>query len=233
MSSAVVTNVVDQLIEFGETRRGWLGVRIQDVTPDMVDAIEGLDMARGAMVTDVPPGPAENAGMMAGDVILDFDGIAIQDTRELVRIVGNSPVGKEVPVAVLRDGDMADLTVVLGRRETSEAVAFPASTQEDETPEQSEILGLTLSEITPELTDQFSLSVENGLVITAINPESEAASKGLLEGDVITEAGQEAIMTIADFEARIEAASEAGRKSILLLVRRGGDPRFVALVLEE
>ncbi len=232
MSAAVVTNVVDQLIEFGETRRGWLGVRIQDVTPDMIDAIDGLEMARGALVTDVPPGPAENAGMLAGDVILDFDGIAIEDTRELVRIVGNSPVGKEVPVAVLRDGDMADLTVVLGRRETSEAVAFPASTDSEE-PEKSDILGLTLSEITPELTDQFSLSVEAGLVITAINPMSEAATKGLLEGDVITEAGQEAITSVADFEARIEAASEAGRKSILLLVRRGGDPRFVALVLEE
>ena len=232
MSSAVVSNVVDQLIEFGETRRGWLGVRIQDVTPDMVDAIEGLDLARGALVTDVPPGPAENAGMLAGDVILVFDGIEIQDTRELVRIVGNSPVGKEAPVSVLRNGDMSALTVVLGRRETSEAVAFPASTEEDE-PEVSEILGLTLSEITPELTDQFSLSVESGLVITAINADSEAASKGLLEGDVITEAGQEAVASIADFEARIEAASEAGRKSILLLVRRGGDPRFVALVLEE
>ena len=232
MSSAVVSNVVDQLIEFGETRRGWLGVRIQDVTPDMVDAIDGLDLARGALVTDVPAGPAENAGMLAGDVILVFDGIEIEDTRELVRIVGNSPVGKEVPVSVLRDGDMADLIVVLGRRETSEAVAFPASTEE-ETPEASEILGLTLSEITPELTDQFSLSVESGLVITAIDPDSEAASKGLLEGDVITEAGQEAVASIADFEARIEAASDAGRKSILLLVRRGGDPRFVALVLEE
>ena len=233
MSSAVVTNVVDQLIEFGETRRGWLGVRIQDVTPDMVDAIEGLDLARGALVTDVPPGPAENAGMISGDVILDFDGIAIEDTRELVRIVGNSPVGKEVPVVVLRDGDTTDLTVVLGRRETSEAVAFPASTEEEAEPEQSDILGLTLSEITPELTDQFSLTVETGLVITAIDPESEAASKGLLEGDVITEAGQETIGSVADFEARVEAAAEAGRKSILLLVRRGGDPRFVALVLEE
>ena len=235
MSSAVVTNVVDQLIEFGETRRGWLGVRIQDVTPDMVDAIEGLDLARGALVTDVPPGPAEDAGMLAGDVILNFDAIEIEDTRELVRIVGNSPVGKEVPVAVLRDGEMADLTVVLGRRETSEAVAFPASTEEDEDaqPEQSEILGLTLSPITEELTDQFSLSVDAGLVITAINPDSEAASKGLLEGDVITEAGQEAVVTVADLEERIEAATEAGRKSLLLLVRRGGDPRFVALVLEE
>ncbi len=232
MSSAVVTNVVDQLIEFGETRRGWLGVRIQDVTPDMVDAIEGLDMARGALVTDVPPGPAENAGMLAGDVILNFDGIEIEDTRELVRIVGNSPVGTEVPVGVLRNGEMEDLLVVLGRRETSEAVAFPASTEEAE-PEQSEILGLTLSEITPELTDQFSLTVDTGLVITAIDPDSEAASKGLLEGDVITEAGQEAVATISDLEDRIEAATEAGRKSLLLLVRRGGDPRFVALVLED
>ncbi len=232
MSSAVVTNVVDQLIEFGETRRGWLGVRIQDVTPDMVDAIEGLDLARGALVTDVPEGPAENAGMLAGDVILSFDGIEIEDTRELVRIVGNSPVGKEVPVAVLRDGEMEDLTVVLGRRETSEAVAFPASTEPSE-PKQSEILGLTLSEITPELTDQFSLSVETGLVIVGIDPTSEAASKGLLEGDVITEAGQEAVATVADLEERIEAATEAGRKSLLLLVRRGGDPRFVALVLED
>jgi serine protease Do len=231
MSSAVVTNVVDQLIEFGETRRGWLGVRIQDVTPDMVEAIEGLEMARGALVTDVPPGPAENAGMVAGDVILTFDGIEIEDTRELVRIVGNSPVGKEVPVAVLRNGDMTDLTVILGRRETEEAVAFPASTEPEE-PAQSDVLGLTLSEITPELADQFSLTTEEGLVIIAIAPDSEASSKGLLEGDVITEAGQQAVSTVADLEAQITAATEAGRRSILMLVRRGGDPRFVALSLE-
>ncbi|MEN9010701.1 MAG: trypsin-like peptidase domain-containing protein, partial [Yoonia sp.] len=101
MSSAVVKNVVDQLIEFGETRRGWLGVRIQDVTPDMIDAIDGLETAAGALVTSVPAGPAEDAGMLAGDLITSFDGIEIEDTRELVRIVGNSPVGKEVPVIVL------------------------------------------------------------------------------------------------------------------------------------
>jgi serine protease Do len=233
MSSAVVTNVVDQLIEFGETRRGWLGVRIQDVTPDMVDAIEGLDMARGALVTDVPAGPAEDAGMLSGDVIMVFDGIEIEDTRELVRIVGNSPVGKEVPVEVLREGGTESLTVVLGRRETSEAVAFPASTEQEPDSEEADVLGLTLSQITPELTEQFSLDLEEGLVITGINADSEAASKGLLEGDVITEANRNAITNVGDLEAQIEAATEAGRKSILLLVRRGGDPRFVALVLED
>lgn len=233
MSSAVVSNVVDQLKEFGETRRGWLGVRIQDVTPDMVDAIDGLDTARGALVTDVPAGPAEDAGMLSGDVIVNFDGVEIEDTRELVRIVGNSPVGKEVPVQVLRSGDLEDLTVVLGRRETSEAVAFPASSEAPEEPAQAEVLGLSLSAITPELAEQFSLSAEEGLVITAIDPDSEAASKGLLEGDVITEAGQTAVASVADLEAQVESATEAGRKSILLLVRRGGDPRFVALALQE
>jgi serine protease Do len=233
MSSAVVTNVVDQLKEFGETRRGWLGVRIQDVTPDMIDAIDGLTEARGALVTDVPAGPAEDAGMKPSDVITDFDGIAIENTRELVRIVGNSPVGKEVPVLVLRNGDEVALTVVLGRRETSEAEAFPAAAGEPETPEEAEILGLMLSEITPELTEQFSLSSGAGLVITAINPDSEAASKGLVVGDLITEAGQQKVASVSDFEDRISEARDAGRKSLLLLVRRGGDPRFVALVLEE
>lgn len=233
MSSAVVTNVVDQLIEFGETRRGWLGVRIQDVTPDMVDAIDGLESASGALVTDVPPGPALDGGMISGDVITTFDDVEIEDTRELVRIVGNSPVGKEVPVLVLRDGEIEALTITLGRRETEEAVAFPASDDATEAPEEAEILGLTLSEITEELTEQYGLSADEGLVITGINPDSEAASKGLLEGDLITEAGQQKIESVADFEARIEEAKEAGRKSLLLLVRRGGDPRFVALVLEE
>jgi serine protease Do len=233
MSSAVVTNVVDQLKEFGETRRGWLGVRIQDVTPDMIDAIDGLTAARGALVTDVPPGPAEDAGMMPSDVITIFDEIAIENTRELVRIVGNSPVGKEVPVIVLRNGEEVALTVTLGRRETSEAEAFPASAGEPEAPEEAEILGLMLSEITPELTEQFSLSSDAGLVITAINPESEAASKGLVVGDLITEAGQQAVTSVSDFQDRISEARDAGRKSLLLLVRRGGDPRFVALVLEE
>ena len=233
MSSAVVTNVVDQLQEFGETRRGWLGVRIQDVTPDMVGAIDGLDGTAGALVTDVPPGPAEDAGMESGDVILTFDGNDVPDTRDLVRMVGNSPVGSEVPVTVLRDGEEVDLTVVLGRRETDEAVAFPASEEAPEEAEQSELLGLSLSGITDELTEQYGLSVGEGLVITSIDPESEAASKGLVEGDVITEAGQQAVATIEDFEARIEEARDAGRTSLLLLVRRGGDPRFVALSLDE
>ena len=232
MSSAVVTNVVDQLEEFGETRRGWLGVRIQDVTVDMVDAIDGLTEARGAMVTDVPPGPAEDAGLESGDIILIFDGVEIEDTRELVQIVGNSPVGKEVPVAALRNGGMIDLTVVLGRRETAESVAFPAEDGEAASPDTTNMLGLTLSEITPELAEAMGITDDAGLVIVEVDADSEAEEKGLLAGDLITEAGQQKIESIADFEARVEEAQEAGRKSLLLLVRRDGAPRFVALGLE-
>lgn len=233
MSSAVVTNVVDQLQEFGETRRGWLGVRIQDVTVDMIEAIEGLEEARGAMVTDVPAGPAEDAGMQAGDIITLFDGVAIEDTRELVQIVGNSPVGKEVPVEVLRNGETIDLTVVLGRRETAEAAAFPDPEAPDEgTPDTTNMLGMTLSEISPDMEESLGVDAGSGLVIVEVEDGSEADTKGLLAGDLITEAGQQKISGIADFEARVEEAQEAGRKSLLLLVRRDGAPRFVALGLE-
>ncbi|SMX37758.1 Do family serine endopeptidase [Octadecabacter ascidiaceicola] len=234
MSSAVVTNVVDQLEEFGETRRGWLGVRIQDVTVDMVDAIDGLEEARGAMVTDVPAGPAEDAGMVSGDIILLFDGVAIEDTRELVQIVGNSPVGKEVPVQVLRTGEMVDLTVVLGRRETAESAAFPedGDTPDEGTPDTTNMLGMTLSEISPDMEESLGVEAGSGLVVVEVEEGSEAETKGLLAGDLITEAGQQKLTGIADFEARVEEAQEAGRKSLLLLVRRDGAPRFVALGLE-
>ncbi|MCF2904412.1 Do family serine endopeptidase [Octadecabacter sp. CECT 8868] len=232
MSSSVVTNVVDQLQEFGETRRGWLGVRIQDVTVDMVDAIDGLDEARGAMVTDVPAGPAEDAGMEAGDIILTFDGVDIEDTRELVQIVGNSPVGKEVPVATLRNGEMIDLTVVLGRRETAESVAFPDDAPEAGEPDTTNMLGMTLSEVSPEMAEEMGIELGSGLVVVEVEVDSEAETKGLLAGDVITEAGQQPITGIVDFEARVEEAQDAGRKSLLLLVRRDGAPRFVALGLE-
>ncbi len=234
MSSQVVENVVDQLQEFGETRRGWLGVRIQDVTPDMVEAIDGLTESAGALVTDVPEGPAMEAGMEAGDVILNFDGQDVSDTRELVRMVGNAPVGQEVPVTVLRNGKNETLTIKLGRREEAETVMPASAPDAGGQAGQTELLGLKLSEVTPEIAQQFNLGDDvQGLVVTEVDPASDAAEKGIIAGDVITEAGQQPVRSSADFTARIEEAKEAGRKSLLLLVRRGGDPRFVALGLDD
>ncbi|WP_425039651.1 Do family serine endopeptidase [Primorskyibacter sp. S187A] len=234
MASNVVTRVIDQLQEFGETRRGWLGVRIQDVTDEIAEAI-GLEEAAGALVTDVPPGPGREAGIEAGDVIMTFDGVDVADTRGLVRQVGETNVGKTVRVVVMRDGQTQTIAVTLGRRETAEA-AVPAAQPGDapDVPEELETLGMTLMPVTDELREQLELSAgAEGLVVTDVEETSAAFEKGLRAGDLITEAGQEKVAGIEDFTAQVDAAKEAGRKSLLLLVRRAGDPRFVALSLEE
>ncbi|MEM8802848.1 MAG: DegQ family serine endoprotease [Pseudomonadota bacterium] len=229
MSSRVAENVIAQLRDFGETRRGWLGVRIQDVTEDLAEGL-GLADARGALVTDVPDGPALDAGMESGDVILSFDGVDVNDTRGLVNQVGNTEVGKEVRVTVFRNGETETLRVTLGRREDAER-AVPASVNRDE-PITSEFKGLTVSNLTDELREQLGLGdAAEGLVVSDVAEDSEAYEEGLRAGDLITEAGQEKISTVTELDERIEAAREAGRKSILLLVRRDGDPRFVALGL--
>ncbi|MFN3154114.1 Do family serine endopeptidase [Marivita cryptomonadis] len=235
MASNVVTRVVDQLKEFGETRRGWLGVRIQDVTDDVAEAL-GLASAKGALVSDVPEGPAMEAGMQAGDVIVSFDGREVEDTRGLVRQVGNTEVGKAVRVVVNRDGATQTLLVTLGRREEAES-AVPASQpgpEEEEAPMSMDLMGLTLSPLTAEIREQLELpETAKGLAVMDVDETSEAFEKGLRAGDVITEAGQAQVVALTDLEERIAEAQEAGRKSILLLVRRAGDPRFVALTIAE
>jgi serine protease Do len=235
MASNVVTRVVDQLKEFGETRRGWLGVRIQDVTEDVAEAM-GLETASGALVTDVPDGPAKDAGMEAGDVIISFAGKEVADTRGLVRRVGNSTVGEAVRVTVMREGKSKTLKVTLGRREEAEGAVPAVATGPDESadPETKDVLGLTLTVLSDELRSELGVDSDmQGLAVTAVDEVAEAFEKGLRAGDIITEAGQQKITSIADLESRIAAAEEAGRKSLLLLVRRAGDPRFVALSLSE
>jgi serine protease Do len=235
MASNVVTRVVAQLQEYGETRRGWLGVRIQDVTDDVAEAI-GLEKTAGAMVTDVPEGPAKEGGMLAGDVIISFDGHEVEDTRGLVRRVGNTEVGKTVRVVVFRDGGTQTLKITLGRREAAEG-AVPALQQGGDVEEEMTekvILGLTLRPVDDELMEQLDLADgTTGLVVTDVDTLSEAYEKGMRAGDLITEAGQQKVMGINDLEDRIAEALEGGRKSLLLLVRRASEPRFVALTIEE
>ncbi|THD75664.1 DegQ family serine endoprotease [Thalassobius vesicularis] len=227
MASNVVSKVVAQLKEYGETRRGWLGVRIQDVTQDVAEAM-GLEKVAGVLVTDVPEGPAKEAGILQGDVILSFDGVDVADTRGLVRQVGNTDVGKAVRVMVLRDGKTQTLKVTLGRREEAEAV--PAAAAKPEATEPSEMLGLTLNVLTDQLRKELQLAnTATGLVVMDVVETSEAYEKGLRAGDLITEAGQQKLETVADLQARVDEAKDAGRKSLLLLIRRQGEPRFVAL----
>jgi serine protease Do len=232
MASNVVGKVVDQLKEFGETRRGWLGVRIQDMTPEIAESM-GLADAVGALVTDVPDGPAKDAGIQSGDVITRFGGAEVSDAGDLTRRVADSPIGEAVPVIVLREGRTETLAVTLGRREDAEAKTMPASTPAPEGPKELETLGLTLAPLDDDMRSRLGLdpSVE-GLMIMKVDQASEAFTKGLVEGDLITEAGQQRVVRLQDLEDRIKEAKDAGRKSILLLVRRAGDPRFVALSIE-
>jgi serine protease Do len=233
MASNVVDNVVDQLKEFGETRRGWLGVRIQDVTDDVAEAL-GLDAAEGALVAEVLDGPAAAAGLEAGDVIVMFDGQPIEDNRGLVRIVGETTVGKTVAVEVVRKGERMDFEVTLGRREDAEG-AVPASDDGSNGGPaiEGEVLGIALSVLTDDLRAELDLDeAATGLVVMGVDADSPGMDK-LRAGDLITEAGQEPVESIEGLEERIAAAREAGRKSLLLLVQSAGDPRFVALSIDE
>jgi serine protease Do len=160
-----------------------------------------------------------------------FEGADVQDTRDLVRRVGNTEIGSTVDIVVFRNGETETLAVTLGRREDAER-AVPASVNTTE-PIEGEALGLSVSEMTDELREQLGLATEaGGLVVTDVAGDSEAYEKGVRAGDVITEAGQQPVATVTDLEDRIAEAKEAGRKSLLLLVRREGDPRFVALSVE-
>ncbi|WP_424942706.1 Do family serine endopeptidase [Aliiroseovarius crassostreae] len=231
MSSVVVDKVVGQLQEFGETRRGWLGVRIQDITEDMLEGLN-LSSTDGVLVNDVPEGPSKEAGIMAGDVIMSFDGQDVANTRELVKIVGNAPVGKAVRVVVMRDGKTETLKVTLGRREDAVASNSSGGNSDPAEPSQKTLLGMTLRELDDASRQELGLAPgAKGLVVTEVDEASEAFEKGLRAGDVIAEAGQSPVGNIAEFEELIEGAREGGRKSMLLLVRRNGEPRFLALSL--
>ena len=234
MASNVVIKVVAQLKEFGETRRGWLGVRIQDVTPDVAEAMN-LSVAQGALITDVPEGPAKDAGLLAGDVITTFNGKTITDVRDLTRTVADSPIGEAVPVVVLREGNEMTIDVTLGRRETAEGEAEAEGElgAVPEAPVQSEVLGMTLKPIDGPTAQELGLPAgSEGLAVVNVDAASEAAAKGLSRGDIIVEAGQRPVTSLKDLNDRIEEAKAGGRKSMLLLVRRDGDPRFVALSVE-
>ena len=225
MSSAVVEKVIDQLKAFGETRRGWLGVRIQDVTEDVAEAL-GIEKTDGALVTDVPEGPAKNGGIKSGDVIIEFDGKKIKDTRELVRIVGDSSVGKKVLVKVLRDGKEVSLSVKLGRLEDNIASSQP----ERQRTKKVEFAGMTLSNVDREVADELGIDQNiKGVVIVNVKPGSVAEDKGLKKGDVIIQVNRIKISSTDELYKLNEEAKKAKKTSVLMLILRNGMRRFIGL----
>ncbi len=229
--AALAKTVIEQLREYGRTRRGWLGVRIQEVTDELAEGL-GLDKERGALVADVTPNsPARGAGIETGDVILEFDGQDVPVMRDLPRIVASTKIGKGVDVVVLRKGRMHTLEVTIAELEEGEAVVAAATPERSSTEAKS--LGMTLATITGELRERYGLDDDaEGVVVTQSNPDGAAAQRGIQPGDVILEVGLEEVRTPADVLAKIEQAGEAKRKSVLLLVDRSGDQRFVAVEID-
>jgi serine protease Do len=229
--------VIDQLRQFGETRRGWLGVRIQQVTDEIADTLN-LKPTRGALVAGVDDkGPAKPAGIEPGDVIVNFDGHEIKEMRDLPRVVADTPVGKEVAVVVVRKGKEETKTVKLGRLEDGEKQAEVAK-NEPTAPEDKSVvkktLGLNLADMSDDLRKRFRIKNSvKGVVITGVDDNSPAADKRLAAGEVIVEVAQEAVSSAQDVQKRIEQLKSEGRKSALLLVANAdGELRFVAMSLQ-
>ncbi|MFT3732086.1 MAG: Do family serine endopeptidase [Hyphomicrobium sp.] len=232
--SDTVSNVIDQLKQYGEVRRGWLGVKIQSITGDIAETL-GLQENEGALVAAVTPdGPASKSGLQPGDVILKFDGKEVSSMRGLPKIVAQAPIGKAVNVELLRKGKEQTMQVTVGRLQDDDDNASDLKNDddsEDEDPKGSDIIGLSLSPLTDALRKKYGFDDSvKGVVVESVDPQSPAAGKGLKPGDVIVEAAQDAVSDPDDVAKSIEKVKKAGRKAVLLRVEDAkGDLRFVAV----
>ncbi len=232
--SDLAQNVVMQLRQFGEVRRGWLGVRIQTVTEELAEGLR-LGKPRGALVASVTEGgPAEKGGILGGDVILEFDGRTVSDMRKLPRMVAETPIGQDVAVVVWRKGEKKTVTVHLGELDDElVARAMPTPEAVEDTGKVPD-LGLALGKITPELRERFGLAEKtDGVVITEVDTEGAAAEKGLKPGDVIVEVDQEEVDSPAQVAERVKKAKDEGYRVVTLLVFRQGDFQWIAVRIDK
>jgi len=214
--------VIDQLIEFGETKRGWLGVRIQIVTQEIAD-VEKLDKPRGALVASVAENsPSDKAGIKAGDIILEFNGVKINKMKELPKIVAQTEVGKTVEVKVWRNGKEISKKIKLGRLETSEDF-------KPKKPKETKDTEIESLKINVRLIEQKDIEVRGfqkntkGLVITKIANDSPI--NFLEEGNIIVEAQKKTIRTIGDLELAISIALKSSEKTLLLVIYNNQNQR--------
>ncbi|ASY63643.1 HtrA protease/chaperone protein [Sinorhizobium sojae CCBAU 05684] len=241
----LAVNVVNQLKEFGETRRGWLGVRIQPVSDDIAESLK-MERPHGALVSGIiEGGPISHGEIKAGDIITRFDGADIAEIRDLIRAVGESPVGKAVDVVIIREGKEQTVRITLGRLEDGEQLAKAVTAPEGEGAEPGEppaaslpasdaVLGMKLAVLDEESRKTFGIAEEiEGVVVTEVRPNSPAAERRLEPGDVIVEVGQEAMATPEDVTARVAALKADGRRNALLMIaNKSGELRFITVRVE-
>ena len=229
ISSNLAKRVTSQLAEFGTTRRGWLGVFIQEVTPDIAGSL-GLDDAAGALVSTVNENsPAEAAGLEPGDVIISFDGKMIDKMRDLPRIAAETEIGKTVPVEVIRNGKGMEVQVTLGELEKAELVGI-VNDEPKGAGQSFDRLGFTVENLTAELAGELGIDADTGgVVVTEVAEGGPAAAKGLRVGDIIKRFGQRRVENAADLGKSVAETREAGRAGVLLLVESEGRERFIQI----
>jgi serine protease Do len=224
--------IIDDLREDGKVDRGWLGVHIQGLDEDLAKSL-GLEEAEGALVAQVTPdSPAASAGFKQGDVILSYGATPIEDLRDLTGAVADTKAGTKVDVVVWRDGSEQTIQAEIGQMPGQEQMAALSG---EEQPEETDApkLGVMLAELTPDAREQFELSAEiKGVVVTDVQPGSPAAEKGLQRGDVIVEADRKQVSNPKAVADAVREAAERGDDTVLLLVQRDGQSRFVAVGLE-
>ena len=231
--AATATHIIAQLREFGETRRGWLGVRIQTVTDEIADSL-GLDKPSGALVASVTPeSPAAQAGIEATDVIVKFDGQDVPNMRVLPRIVARTKIGSAVKVEVLRKGKKMDFEVKIGRLPEDDAKKAE-KVEPKPTEKKTFLLGLSIAPLSDALRKQYGISDKvKGVVVTDVEASSTAAQKNIKAGDVIVEVTEEEVKTPNDVASRVDSVKKSGRKSVLLLISDAkGELRFVAVPIK-
>ena len=232
--SNLATSVIAQLRQYGETRRGWLGVRIQAVTDELAESLS-LGEARGALVSEVSPdGPADKGGVKVGDVIVTFDGKEVPTMRDLPRIVADTKIDKPVSVEVIRRGKSKKLSVVTGRLDEPD---LAKARENNDAPKQNangEYMhsGLTLQNINPQSRRDFELGDNaSGALVVDVDRSSAAFEAGIRVGDVIAEIDQQAVGSAKTAVEALTKAEKSGRKSVLIFVQSRGTVRFIALPL--
>ncbi len=234
--ASIAKKVVEQIRQFGRTKRGWIGVRIQNITPDIAESL-GLPSSDGALIGSVVAnGPAAKASIQSGDVILKVNGAAIKESRDLPRMIGNLNINTNAELAVWRKGKLTTFNIKVGEYEVAEQNGALATNDLKKAvgPAVSS-LGMTLQKITPELVQRFDLdeTLKEGVIVVEVDRQSGAADKGIRPGDVILEISQEPVASPQDMVQKIQLAEQQSRKSVLLLVNRGGEVRYISLRLSD
>ena len=234
VSSNLAKQVTDQLKRYGRTKRGWLGVLIQEVSEEIAESL-GMQTAKGALVSSATAGgPAEKAGVKTGDVIIKFNDTEIKNMKELPKVVASTPVGKSVPLVILRNGKEFTLNVTLGELELAEKENLIGQTsKKNVNSKEYDKLGFSAEELSDQNKRKFDLKdVDSGVVITSVQDNSSAQQAGLIAGMVIIRVGQIEVNSISVIDEAIKNAIKQKRKALLLLVKVKNGTRFVALELK-